>query len=74
MSPPARASGAPNVVGRLARKTSGHVLAGISGTRSIPAVSAHHAFVSGLRRNASSVAVGRRIQIGTGSDSASKPV
>jgi hypothetical protein len=48
MSPPARASGAPNVVGRLARKTSGHVIAGISGTPSIPGVSAHHAFVSGL--------------------------
>ena len=60
-----------NVGGRLASTISGLAIVATCGTRSIPGVSAHHAFVSGLSRNALSVAVGRRIRIGMGSDSAS---
>jgi deazaflavin-dependent oxidoreductase (nitroreductase family) len=45
--------------------TIGLAPAGTSGTRSIPGESAHHAFTSGLKRNACPVAAGRRIPIGT---------
>jgi hypothetical protein len=40
----------------------------MSGTRSIPGESAHHAFISGPRRNASPVSSGRHTRIGMRSD------
>jgi hypothetical protein len=66
--PPAHASGAPNVVGRLARKTAGRVTAGTSGTHLIREASAQPAYTDGLRLNVFHVAGGRRIPIGMRSD------
>jgi hypothetical protein len=63
-SPPAHASGAPNVVGRPGKMTTGFVSPGTSGTRSIPGPSAHHACTNGLQHSAPSVAGGRRIRSG----------
>ena len=65
---PAHASGAPNVVGRLARKTAGVAPAGICGTPSIQEECVLLAFTNGLQPSARSVADGRHILIGMRSD------
>jgi len=62
---PAHASAAPNVVGRLARKTAGVAPAGICGTRSIREGCVQRACTNGLQPSAPSVATGRRTRIGT---------
>jgi len=62
---PAHASAAPNVVGRLARKTAGVAPAGICGTRSIREGCVQRACTNGLQPSAPSVAAGRRTRIGT---------
>src|ERR1022692_2930875 len=64
----AHASAAPNVVGRLARKTAGVAPAGICGTRSIREECVQRACTNGLQPSAPSVADGRRILIGTSND------
>jgi hypothetical protein len=57
-------SGARSAVGRHARMTVGRVAAATFGTRSTPEACAQPACTSGLRRSASRVCGGRRIQIG----------
>jgi hypothetical protein len=61
---PAHASDAPNVVGRLAKKTAGLVTAGICGTPSTLAGYALRASTSGLRPSVSHVSSGRHTRIG----------
>jgi hypothetical protein len=61
---------ARSAAGRPAKKTSGSAPAGTSGTRSTPEASARLAFTSGLRRNVSRAAVGRRTRCGMRSNEA----
>ena len=67
-SHPALAFAARCAVGRPAKKTSGSAPAATNGTHSTREESAQLASITGLKLNASRVAVGRRIRIGMRSD------
>jgi hypothetical protein len=67
-TPPAHASDAPNVVGRLAKQTAGLVTAGICGTPSTLAGYAPRASTNGLRPSASPVSSGRHTRTGMRND------
>jgi hypothetical protein len=67
-TPPALSSDARYAVGRPARRTAGLAPAGMNGTRSTLAGYARRASINGVRRSASRVRAGRRIQTGMRSD------